>query len=87
MSALFLELARTVLFLSSSPLTFRSMMISFIVVTAPHGEVANGLPVARLATHKLLKSVDALVCLELLARTLADKNMATVLPHFVLVSR
>ena len=71
MSALFLELDRTVLFLSS-PL-------------APHGEVAKALPVVRLATKKLLVSVDAVVGLELLATTLADKHMATVLPKFVLV--
>ena len=66
MSALFLELNRTVLFLSS-PL-------------APHGEVAKDLPVVRLATKKLLVSVDAVVGLELLATTLADKHMAIVLP-------
>ena len=45
MSALFLELARTVLFLTS-PL-------------APHGEVAKGLPVVRLAIEMLLLSVDS----------------------------
>ena len=71
MSALFLELARTVLFLSS-PL-------------APHGEVAKTPPVVRLATKELLVSVDAVVGLELLATTLADKHMATVLPNCVLV--
>ena len=87
MSALFLELARTVLFLSSSPLTFRLRMISSMVVLAPHGEVAKALPVVRLATHKLLVTVDAVVGLELLATTLADKHMATVLPNFVLVRR
>ena len=69
MSALFLELARTVLFLSSSPHTFRLRMISSIVVLAPHGEVAKTLPV---------------VGVELLATTLAGKHMATVLPNFVL---
>ena len=57
MSALFLELARTVLFLSSSPHTFRLRMISSMVVFAPHGEVAKTLPVVRLATHKLIVSV------------------------------
>ena len=87
MSALFLELARTVLFLSSSPLTFRLRMISSMVVLAPHGAVAKALPVVRLATHKLLVTVDAVVGLELLATTLADKHMATVLPNFVLVRR
>ena len=73
MSSLFLELARTVLFLSS-PL-------------APHVEVAKTLPAVRLATKKLLGSVDAFVGLELLARTLADKHMATVLPNCVLIRR
>ena len=73
MSALFLELGRTFLFLSS-PL-------------APHGEVANDLPVVRLATKNLLVSVDAVVGLELLATTFADKHMATVLPNYVLVRR
>ena len=65
MSALFLELDRTVLFLSS-PL-------------APHGEVAKALPVVRLATKKLLVSVDAVVGLELLVTTLADKHCAAKL--------
>ena len=78
MSALFLELARTVRFLSSSPLTFRLKMISSVVVLGPHSEVEKALPVVRLATHKHLLSVDAVV--ELLATTLADKHMATVLP-------
>ena len=41
----------------------------------------------RLATKKLPVSVDAVVGLELLATTLADKHMATVLPNCVLVSR
>ena len=88
MSALFLELARTNLFLSSSPLTFRLRMISSILVLASHGEVAKALPVARLATHKLIVSVDAVdavVGLEILSTTLADKHMAIVLPSFVLV--
>ena len=85
MSALFLELARTVLFLSSSPLTFKLRMVSSMVVLAPHGEVAKALPVVRLATHKLLVSVDAVVGLELLATTLADKHMATLLPNCLLV--
>ena len=70
MSALFLELARSVLFLSSSPLTYHH---------APHGEVAKALPVVRLATHKLVY-VDDVVGLELLATTLAEKH--TVLPKF-----
>ena len=61
MSALFLELARIILFLSSSPHMFRSRMISSIVVLAPHGEVSKTLPVVRLATQKLIVSVDAVV--------------------------
>ena len=73
MSALFLELDRTVLFLSS-PL-------------APHGEVAKALPVMRLATKKLIASVGSVIGLELLATTLEDKHMATVLPNCVLVRR
>ena len=87
MSALFLELARTIIFLSSSPLTFKLRMTSSMVVLAPHGEFAKTLPVVRLATHKLLVSVDDVVGPELLATTLADKHMATVLPNFVLVRR
>ena len=71
MSALYLELARTVLFLSS-PL-------------APHGEVSKALPVVRLATKNLLVSVDAVVGLKLLATTLAYKHKATLLPNCVLV--
>ena len=73
MSGLFLELDRTVRFLSFS--------------LAPHGEVAKAPPVVRLATNKLLVSVNAVVGLELLATTLADKHMATVLPNSVLVRR
>ena len=84
MSALFLELAKTVLFLSSSPRTFRLRLISSVVVLAPHGEVATTLPVVRLATHRFIVSVDAVVEVELLATTLAGKHMATVLPNFVL---
>ena len=55
-----------------------------MVVLAPHGEVEKALPVVRLATHKPIVSVDAVVGVELLATTLAGKNMATVLPNFVL---
>ena len=84
MPALFLELVRIILFLSSYPHTFRLRMISSIVVLAPHGEVAKTLPVVRLATHKLIVSVDAVVGVEFLATTLAGKHMATVLPNFVL---
>jgi hypothetical protein len=84
MSALFLELARKILFSSSFPHTFRLRMISSIVVLAPQGEVAKTLPVVRLATHQLIVSVDAVVGVELLATTLAGKHIATVLPNFVL---
>ena len=55
-----------------------------MVVLAPHGEVAETLPVVRIATHKLFVSVDAVVGVELLGTTLAGKHMATVLPHFML---
>ena len=41
----------------------------------------------RLATHKPLLTVDAVAGLELLATTLADKRVATVLANFVLVLR
>ena len=49
-----------------------------------NGEVVKALTVARLVTHKLLASVDAIVGLELLATTLADKHM---LPNLLLVRR
>ena len=87
MSSLFPELARTIFFLSSFPLTFRLRMISSLVVLAQHGEVEKALPVARLATQKLLMSVDAVVGLKLLTKTLADKHMARLLSNFVLVRR
>jgi hypothetical protein len=54
------------------------------VFFAPLGEVAKTLSVARLATYKLLVSVDTVVGVELLATTLAGKYIATVLPNFVL---
>ena len=84
MSTLFLELARTIPFLSSSPHTFRLRIISSMVVLAPHGEVATTFPMVRLATHKLIVSVDAVVEVELFATTLAGQHIATVLPNFVL---
>ena len=84
MPALFLGLARPVLFLSSSPHTFRLRMISSTVVLAPHGEMAKTLPVVRLVIHKLIVSVDAVVGVELFATTLAGKHTATVLLNFVL---
>ena len=46
--------------------------------------MAKTLPVVRLATHKLIVSADAVVGVELLAKTLAGKHIATVLPNFVL---
>ena len=66
------------------------------MVVAPHGDVAKTCPVVKLATYKLIKSVDAVVGVELimsvdavvgvelLATTPAGKHMATVLPNFVL---
>ena len=84
MYALFLELARTVVFFSSSPHLFRLRMISSMVVLAPVGEVAKTPPMVRLATHKLIVSVDADVGVELLATTLAGKHIATVLPNLML---
>ena len=59
MFALFLELARAALFFSSSPHMFRLRMIFSIVVLAPLGEMAKSPPVVRLATHKLILSIDA----------------------------
>ena len=56
-----------------------------MVVLAPHGEVAKSLPVVSFATNKLLVSVDAIVEVELLATTLAGKQLATVLSNFVMV--
>ena len=54
---------------------------------AAHGEVEKPLPVARLATKKLLVSVDAVVALELFSTILTAKHMATVLQNCVLVRR
>ena len=87
MSAIFLKLARTVLFPSSSPISFRLRMISSMVVLGPHGEVVKALPVSRLAQHKLLVSADAVVGLELLAKTHIAKHMATGLANLVIVRR
>ena len=44
-----------------------------MVVLAPHGEVAKALMV-RLATHKLIFSVDAVVGIEFLSTTLVDRR-------------
>ena len=70
MSTIFLKLHRTVLFLSF-PL-------------ALHGEAAQALHVVRFETKWLILYFHAVVGLELLATTLADKHMATVLPNYVL---
>ena len=70
--------------MSSSPHTFSLTMISSMVVLTPHGEVAKTLPAVRLATHKLIVSVDAVVGVELLATTVAGQHIATVLTNFVL---
>ena len=44
----------------------------------------TNLPLVRLATHKIVVSVDAVVGVELFATTLAGKHITTVLPNFVL---
>ena len=54
---------------------------------APHGKIAKALSVVRLATKKNLVSVGAMVGLELLATTLADEQMSTLLLNCVLVRR
>ena len=59
-------------------------MISSIVVVDPHGEMAKTIPVVRLATHKLIVSVDAVVGVEYLATILAGKHIATGLPNLAL---
>ena len=87
MSALFLELARAALFFNSSPHTFRLRIIFSIVVLAPLGEVAKSLPVVRLARHKLIVSVDAVLLVELLATKIAGKHIATVLLIFFLLAK
>ena len=56
-----------------------------MAVLGPHVEVAKDLLMKRLATHRLLVSVDAVVGLHLLATALEDQHMATVLPNFVLI--
>ena len=74
MSALFLELTRTILLLSSYPLTFRLRMIFSLVVIAPHGEVGKALPVVMLATLKLLVSVDAVIKVKLIIAPLQTNH-------------
>ena len=54
-----------------------------MVVLASKG----ALSVVTLVRHKLLVSVDAVVGIELLATTIADKQMATVLSNFERVRR
>ena len=51
-----------------------------MVVLVPHGELAKILPVVRLATHKLIESVDTVVGVEILATTLSGKHMTTAVP-------
>ena len=87
MSDLFPNQKRTVLFPSSSPMRFRLRMISLMLVLAPHGEVAKILPVVRLATHKLLVSVNAVVDLELLATTLAYNWVPIQILPFVAIMK
>ena len=87
MCAFFLDLVRTILFLSSSPFMFRLRMISLMVVLDPHGEVEKAIHLARLATHNLLVSLDDVVGLQLIAATLAENHMATVLPNCVMFRR
>ena len=73
MSALFLDLARTF----SSPLP-------------PHVQIEDDLlncgpcPVVRLAQHKPIVSVDAVLGMEIFATNLACKHITTVLQNFVL---
>ena len=50
----------------------------------PSQRSGKTLPLVRLAPHKLIVSLDAVVRVEVLATTLADKHIATVLPNFVL---
>ena len=50
-------------------------------------KVAKAFLVVMLATKKLCMSVVAVVGVELIATTLADKHMATVLPTCVMVRR
>ena len=44
--------------------------------------MAKTVSMVRLATHKLIVSVDAVVGVELLSTTLAGQHIATVLPNF-----
>ena len=69
MSPFFLELARNVLFPPDVQLDDDLLNGG----PYPHGEVAKTLPAVRLATHKLIVSVDAVVGVKLLDTTLAGK--------------
>ena len=80
MSALFLEMARTVLFLPSSP-QIEDDLLNGGPCPTRSGKNSS---FSELATHKLIVSVDAVVGVELLATTLAGKNIAKVLSNFVL---
>ena len=84
MSALFLELARTILFLSASPPHVQIEDDLLNGGPCPTWRTSKTLPVVRLAKHKLSVSVGAVVRVELLATTLSGKHMVTVLPSFVL---
>ena len=66
--------------------TFSWGSVSSMVVLAPQGSCKT-VPVVRLATHKLLVSVDAVIGVKLLVTTVANKHMATVLQSFVLIWR
>ena len=57
-----------------------------MVVLDPHGEEVKTIPVVRVATHKLIVSVDAVVWVEHLATTLAGKHINTVLPNLVMAN-
>ena len=58
-------------------------MISSTVDLIPQ-EVAKTITVVRLATHKLIVYVDAVVGVDFFAITLADKHIVLVLPNLVL---
>ena len=53
---------------------------------SPHGEVAKAFLVVRLVTCELFMTIDAVVGIQLLATTLADKHMTTVLPTLCWIS-
>ena len=49
-------------------------MIFSMVVIAPHGEAGKAFPVVRLATHKLLVSVDAVIGAKLITTPLQTNH-------------